>query len=1103
MSTSQPLRLLVITSRPLVTVEPARQNGQLTFVRRPIALQPVWHVRRELERALKAADGAVAVRYLARATTAAVQSALLDSYDVVHFVGHGAEDGSLLLEQDDATTDALVAERAAQMLRSSQARLVVISACHSGKVAQVLRQSGVANVVAVDAQWPIADRAAALFNQLFYGALVRGQPMSEAFRRGVEAVQIDNEVGDHRLPWDEQTGAELPPWSSRFLPYFSEDRPLAAGETQGGYAELRQWSVPTNLPHTPNIVGREALMAEIIAALGKARMVTLSGPGGIGKTTVSIEVARWHADRELFRDGVFFVPLEGINDAVRLAEALASTFAVTPDTQQPWETVRAALGNRDVLLVLDNAEGLLEAPETDSESAVGALGRLLEVAPGLKVLVTTREALGLRHWEHQLEVTEMDQSEAERLFLRYTPAEQRIGLALAYRVEVRAICRTLDYYPLALVIAAPQLGEAGMTPARLLRDLREAMLTALEDVRSRGVPERLRSLRASLSLSYQRLSGRARVVFFYLGVLPGGASEEGLAVLTGKRFEPAARELVARNLVRWEDSRYTLLAPLRAYAVETRPQKRLTAARLHAAGYYARLARTMNDLLKPLTRRELAERLVEQGLEQSRAEIERGLTLVALHRLDAERTNLVAAVEWAFAGQAWTLVWTLVDNLNTYLHLRAFWGNMVTFGQMAIKAAQQESNRAAVGVALNNLGIVYQVQGRWAEAIAAYEASLTIKRELGDRHGEGQTLNNLGNVYQVQGRWAEAIAAHEASLTIFQELGDRHSEGRTLNNLGSVYQTQGRRAEAIAAYEASLTIYRELGDRHGEGQTLNNLGNVYQVQGRWAEAIAAYEASLTIKRELGDRHGEGQTLNNLGNVYQTQGRWAEAIAAHEASLTIKRELGDRHGEGQTLNNLGIIYEAQGEFNKALHAYQYSLNVLLEMDDSPNTLVVSRSIGWFHYRRGDLDTALEHFARALTLALALHPNPAMETLNQIIALAKEVTASGNIQAVVQLGQKMQEVVEQRDSQGWQDDALQAVGMLCQRVFTVLTLLGALAAVPPKAQREARSQVLEGAREIDALTERRWGLETWIAGLLHQRAGMFARSWRWLTTVVRRQ
>jgi tetratricopeptide (TPR) repeat protein len=764
-------------------------------------------------------------------------------------------------------------------------------------------------------------------------------------------------------------------------------------------------------------------MADIIAALGKARMLTLSGPGGIGKTTVGIEVARWHADRELFRHGVFLVPLEGIRDATRLAEALASTLTVTPDPQQPWETVRAALAHRDILLVLDNAEGLLEAPETDHESAVGALGRLLEATPGLKVLVTTREALGLRRWEQQVEVTEMDQSEAERLFLRYAPAEQQVELALFHRTAVRAICRTLDYYPLALVIAAPQLGEAGMTSERLLYDLREEMLTTLEDVRSRGVPERLRSLRASLSLSYQRLSGRARVMFFYLGVLPGGAREDVLAPLIGKRFEPAARELVARNLARWEDSRYTLLAPIRAYAVETRPQKRLMTARIHAVRLYARFASTMDSLLQPLSRRELAERLLGQGEEQSRVEMERELTQVALRTLDAERMNLLAVVEWAFAAQVWVLVRRLVEHFNTYLHLRALWGDMVTLGQMAVEATQQEGNRAAVGIALGNLGIVYAAQGRWAEAIAAYEASLAIGREVGNRQGEGQTLNNLGLVYADQGRWAEAIAT----------------------------------------YETSLVIYREVGDRHGEEQTLNNLGNAYAAQGRWAEATATYEASRAICREVADRHGEGQTLNNLGYVHQ----------------------------------------AQGELEKALMAYQRSLDILLEVGDVPNTLSASRNIGWLYHRQGDLNTALDHFARALALALALHPKPALETLDQIIDLAKEIPVSGNIQAVAQLGQKMQEVVEQRSSQGWQDDELQAVGMLCQRVFAVLTLLGPIAAVSPKAQQEARSQVLESAKEVDAETAGQWGLEAWVTGLLHQRSGRLARGWRWLTTVILRQ
>src|SRR5262249_42734333 len=153
--------------------------------------------------------------------------------------------------------------------------------------------------------------------------------------------------------------------------------------------------------------------------------------------------------------------------------------------------------------------------------------------------------------------------------------------------------------PLALVIAAPQLGEAGMTPKRLLEDLKAKMLEVLEDKGGRGVPERLRSLRASLDLSYQRLSGRGRVVLFYLGMLPGGANEQVLAKLIGKRFEPAAQELVARNLARWQDGRYTLLAPIRAYAVATRSPNRLTAARLRIARLYAQLADSMDGLLQP------------------------------------------------------------------------------------------------------------------------------------------------------------------------------------------------------------------------------------------------------------------------------------------------------------------------------------------------------------------------------------------------------------------------------------------------------------------------------------------------------------------------
>src|SRR5262249_8585839 len=186
---------------------------------------------------------------------------------------------------------------------------------------------------------------------------------------------------------------------------------------------------------------------------------------------------------------VFFVPLEGISDAARLAEALANALGVKADPANPWSTVQSALARREILLLLDNAESLLGDSATDEESAVGALGKRLEATPGLKLLVTSRETLGLRRWEQNLAVDEMESSEAEQLFLRYAPAEQKVGLVLEHRAEIREMCKTLEYYPLALVIAAPQLGEAGMTPKRLLQDLKAKMLEVLKDEGSRGVPK--------------------------------------------------------------------------------------------------------------------------------------------------------------------------------------------------------------------------------------------------------------------------------------------------------------------------------------------------------------------------------------------------------------------------------------------------------------------------------------------------------------------------------------------------------------------------------------------------------------------------------------
>ncbi len=599
-------------------------------------------------------------------------------------------------------------------------------------------------------------------------------------------------------------------------------------------------------------------MAQVIQALAGARLVTLSGPGGIGKTTVGLAVAHWQAERARFAQGVRLVAVEGVRDSTRLASTLTEALGVTPDPLQPWASLGKALAPQHLLLLLDNAEELLDAPAEEVEASITALRQLLEGAPGLHLLVTSREGLGLRPWEQVITVDTLARGEALRLLLRYAPAAQQVGLGLelalglGHSTTLHAICDTLQDYPLALTLAAPQLGEAGMTPPRLLQELQQHMLATLDDAGSRGLPARLRSVRASLGLSYQRLSGRARVVFFALSVLPAGASAAVLSGLLGKRYEPAARELVARHLAQWQDGRYTQLAPIRAYALATRP-RRVAAIQRRAARLYAQHAGAMDDLLRPVSRRRRATALAAAPGAPALEALERQLTRQALTLFDAERSNLLAAVDWAFATQAWDVVSTLVAGLQTYLQLRALWGDMVKLGLLALDAAQHAGDRAAAGRTHNNLGVVYRAQGRWAEALAAYEASLALCRELGDRHGAGRTLNNLGGVYQEQGRWAAVLAAYEASLALCRELGDRHGEGQTLNNLGGLYEVQGDLDAALASCQHSLRLRNELGDAVGTISVSRQLGALHLRRGAYEAGGVHVARALALALSLQPR----------------------------------------------------------------------------------------------------------------------------------------------------------------------------------------------------------------------------------------------------------
>ena len=965
------LRILVVISRPLAQLVSVQHGGQRFEAVSPVPVEPVEMVRDGLRHVFLDDETPARVRYLPWARLGDLQAALAEPYDVVHFVGHGAEDGRLLLEADDGAADLVSPERLAEAMREAGVRLVLLSACHSGVAGRTLHEAGIPNVVMVDQRYPMAAGAAALFNRQFYTRLARGRCLLEAFEAGVRAVRTDRDFGDEAPPPRNEYGEIEPCYGERFDKIIGDDRPVVEEIPAAGYEELRPSKARCAVTRNEVFVGREAKMIEVIRQMQTARLVALTGPGGIGKTALVRQVALWHAERRLFRNGVIEVNLENVRDEGELVSQLAYALDVELDTRRPWDTIRGALSGR-WLVLLDSAEGL--TPEAIEYLGEPLLGRLEE----LHLLVTSHAPLHLVKYEQTIEVEQLPVGHeewigpAERMFIAYTPQRRQVDIVREHFDAVRNICRALDGYPLGILLEAAQLSDERETLERLLDALRANMVEALRYSRAAGLPDRHKSVGAALKGSHDKLAAAAKQLLAHIAVFPGGASDEMLVALEGldeARWKEAEREVRDVGLVRWTEGRYRMLPPIRAWAQTTLPADELDAYRLRAARWLAEQTEIWDTVLRPSKERRVFVTEMAEKVECEVQDMERALTLGALADFDQERENLLAAVNWAYRVGRWDLVTELSGNLIHFFDIRSLWADWIHCNLLAVTAAEQGGDKWQLGAALDRLGGVYQLQGKGSEAVETYERALAIARELGQRQAEGRSLTNLGTAYRVQGRWDDAIECHDGALDIFRELGDRHGEGVALTNLGNVYLQQGRWAEAIQCYEESLRIMRELGHRQGEGQTLTDLGSVYRTQGRWSESIEYYQESLAIFRELADRHGEGAALTNLGLVYADQSHWGEAIKCYKESLVIRRKLGHKQGEGQTLTNLGSVYRMQGRWTESIECYEESLRICREVGDRHGEGQTLANMGVLYDQLGQMERAVALWNEAMA---KLHP-----------------------------------------------------------------------------------------------------------------------------------
>ncbi|HJR80925.1 MAG TPA: tetratricopeptide repeat protein [Anaerolineales bacterium] len=741
---------------------------------------------------------------------------------------------------------------------------------------------------------------------------------------------------------------------SLFLKVARQEKSVDQLEVVPSHAEFGPASSPDTakpnlpLPLTP-IIGREFELAEITRLMQdpQCRLLTLTGPGGIGKTRLSLEAAQ-HL-QGIFADGVFFVALAGIGspDYVVPAIAEAMSFNFSGSSQLRMQLFNFLLQKR-LLLILDNMEHVIEGADVARE--------ILQHTDKVKLLATSREPLHLQaEWTFHVQglpvpqgdrMEELEGNSASRLFLqRAEQAQAGFTISDAERPAVLRICRLLEGLPLGIELAAAWVRTLSC------REIAEELKRSLDFLASsaRDIPQRHRSITAVFDHSWALLSVHDQEIMRRLSVFRGGFTRQAAEQAAGATLSTLA-SLIDKSLIRHSASkRYDLHELTRQYA-----QERLTRS--------GELEHARNRHLEFFMA--LAEEAKEKfsGPEQ----------ILWLDRLEEDNDNLRAALEWSLRDEE-------------------------------TKTKLSEDQRAQTAQdALRLAGLLYQfwkrrshwAEGReWLRRALAQAAGLPGTRER--RHALDAAA--LLAVEQADTRSARQLA--EENLRLAQELGDKHSIAAAFNTLGLVYWKQKDHAGARSLCEQGLALFRELGDRVAVADTLHSLGHITINQGDLEAAQSYLEESLWIAQERGNKIGFVEALGDLGLVAYLQGDYPTAHSRLEDSLLRFREANLLPGAVSALNRLGDLARCQGDYEKADRLYTEGLSLYREMGDLDEIPSMLHNLGYTAQQRGDYAEAMALFKEGLSIQYKMGNRAGIAEC--LMGIASVLSAQGKAEAAARL------------------------------------------------------------------------------------------------------
>lgn len=848
-------------------------------------------------------------------------------------------------------------------------------------------------------------------------------------------------------------------------------QPVVIDDLSGRFDTTTQASVVTdelvvlhNLPQQPTqFVGRTEELAALRQQLLRQdqRLITILGPGGMGKTRLAIELGR-----ELlgdFVDGVFLVPLAPIEDPNLIVQAIAENAHFTfGQGESPKTQLFNYLREKSMLLILDNFEHMVDQ--------AGLVAEMLSEAPNIRVIATSRERLRLRG-ENVFDLQAMtlpEHSDSVDKLLEYPIIQLFSQSARRIRPDFKIDAETSqDVVTIVHMVQGLPLGvelAAGWLEMLEIAEISQEIENSLDFLETdlRDVPERHRSIRAVFDYSWNLLSEDEQQVFMKLSVFRGGFEREAAQKIAGASLRSLTGLINKSLLHRDSMGRYTMNKLLRQYAEERLASDgTVTSACAEHAMYYAEFLRRLEPAF---------------GTKNERK---------AIDAIEMEFQNVHMAFDWAIKNGAWEKIDDLLQTIMLFHQVRSllqqgaelfnrlaealqadgegngrlYWRarirqallagrlgnyqlttkympdaqrffhesgeiveesytlNIMGYANMMQGNLKKSRDQVKQALALlgeshqctdiwffgvGNLGYIEYLAGNYQEASQIYEGLLAEGEKDYSPIGFAFGLNNLGEVVRAMGDVKRAQALFTEAYEIFKSFNSRRGMAFTLNNLAGVHSIIGNYDIAKSKYEKAYEINRDIGDLLGMGHSISALGNTAFYSGELTEAKHCFEQSLKIRQQMGNQKGVAESMMDLASVSLALGDYEAANRIYDETLALQRHIGDRQGEGMSLSMRGLAMFMSDDMVpledvKAL--FEEALQIGQDLNDMTITVQSLSGLAEYHLRSEAFGAAKALFIRVLKLNQTIHYYAL--TLFSLSGLAEIFAAEGDEETAFKL------------------------------------------------------------------------------------------------------